>query len=172
MSKIYKFSKGGYDVEVVKRDDVIECIENNIVDKDIAYEIINQLELDAGQALRQGKRVTIPRLGSIQISPFSFRMMPDEQKQLLENAKEILPRDRYLIFRKQLAVENVGRVKANRYYNYILYLAINRNKKLYKKLVLERGELGANLYMFALANITPLENEIVMFDDNSDSDGE
>ena len=37
MSDIYKFPSGGYEVTVFKKQDILDCIDNNILDKEIAF---------------------------------------------------------------------------------------------------------------------------------------
>lgn len=169
MSKVYKFSNNGYEVEVVRREDVIECIENNIIDKEIAYEIINQLELDANNELSKGKWVGIPKIGSIRANPLSYKAMTDYQKDLIKDAKKLLDKDKYIMFRKQICIENKKRVQFNRYFNYILSISINRNKKLYKKICIEEGEKYADIYMYAVGNIKTISSEFLLMKEEYDN---
>ena len=43
MADTYKFPGGGYDVTVFKKQDVLDCIDKNILDKDVALAVIEQL---------------------------------------------------------------------------------------------------------------------------------
>jgi hypothetical protein len=168
MSKTYKFSKDGYDVEVVRKEDVLACIDNNILDKEIALELISQLEIDAGEALAQGKWVGFPKLGSFRLSPNQTYSLNDAQKKLLSDARAALPKDKYIMFRRQFEIENIEKRKINRVFNYILTISINRNKELYKKLCAEKGERWADIYMYSIRSIKAVSNNYLLLGEDND----
>ena len=67
MADTYKFPGGGYDVTVFKKQDVLDCIDKNILDKDVALAFIEQLEVDAANFLKEGRWTGIPFIGNIRI---------------------------------------------------------------------------------------------------------
>lgn len=168
MPKTYKFATDGYDVEVVKKEDVLACIDNNILDKEIALELISQLEIDAGEALAQGKWVGFPKLGSFRLSPNQKYSFNESQKKIIADAKAVLPKDKYIMFRKQFAIENIEKRKINRVFNYILTISINRNKELYKKLCAEKGERWADIYMYSIRSIKAVSNNYLLLGEDND----
>lgn len=168
MSKTYKFATDGYDVEVVKKEDVLACIDNNILDKEIALELISQLEIDAGEALVQGKWVGFPKLGSFRLSPNQKYSFNESQKKIIADVKAVLPKDKYIMFRKQFAIENIEKRKINRVFNYILTISINRNKELYKKLCAEKGERWADIYMYSIRSIKAVSNNYLLLGEDND----
>lgn len=170
MSKIYRFPNNGYEIEVVRKDDVIASIENNIIDKEVAYEIINQLEIDAANMLSDGKWVGIPKFGNIRANPYGYKSMSAEQKEMIRNAKEVLPHDKYIMFRKETIIKNNERVKINRFFSYTLSMSINKNKTLYKKLRVTHGETWTNIYFYAMFNVKAISNDWLIFENDDESD--
>lgn len=168
MSQTYKFSKDGYDVEVVRKEDVLACIDNNIIDKDIALELISQLEIDAGEALAQGKWVSFPKLGSFRLSPNQRNSFNDAQKKLIEDAKAVLPKEKYIMFRKQFAIENIEKCRINRVFNYILTISINKNKELYKRLCAKKGTVWADIYMYSIRSVKAMSNSYLLMGEDND----
>ena len=168
MSKVYTFANEGYEVEVVRKDDVIASIENNIVDKEIAYEIINQLEIDASTMLSSGRWVGIPKIGNIRANPFGYKAMSAQDKALVADAKKVLPHDKYLMFRKQTIIKNNKRVKINRFFSYTLSMSIAKNKSLYKRFKLLRGEAWTNIYFYAMFNAKAVSNDWLIFEEEHD----
>ena len=79
-TEIRKFPNG-YDVRVVRKQDILDCIDENIIDKEIALELITQCEIDACQYINEGKWTGLPYIGSVRLN--------DGGKILREN-KELL----------------------------------------------------------------------------------
>lgn len=165
MEDTYKFP-GGYDVAVFRKQDVLDCIDKNIIDKEVALAIIEQLEVDAANFLKKGRWTGIPFIGNIRISKLKQLEDSPEQQALITEAKEILDSDKYIVFRKQLSIENSKHIKQERYYKYITSIAISNNRKLYNKLCKEKGEYFARIMLYASYNITALDNEYVILDYN------
>lgn len=82
-----------------------------------------------------------------------------EQQELINNAKELLDPNQYILFRKQLSSENAQRIKANRFYNYIVSIAICRNKNLFKTLTKKYGEVYARVTLYTCKNMVSASNE-------------
>lgn len=164
MADTYKFPGGGYDVTVFKKQDVLDCIDKNILDKDAALAFIEQLEVDAANFLKEGRWTGIPFIGNIRIPKLRQLEESPEQQALIAEAKEKLDADKYILFRTQLGKENSKHIKQERYYRYITSIAISHNRRLYKKLCEEKGEYFARIYLYASYNITSLDNEYIIFD--------
>lgn len=168
MADLYKFPNGGYEVEVVKKQDILDCIDENILDKDIALEIITQLEVDAANFIKEGRWTGIPYIGNIRIPKYKLLEQSSEQKELIAEAKENLDKDKYIIFRRQLTYNNKKQIKAQRYYDYVLSMAVNHNRKLFKTLSKEKGELYARIYLYSTSNVTAVDNEYETIGDDSE----
>ena len=166
MADTYKFPGGGYDVTVFKKQDVLDCIDKNILDKDVALAFIEQLEVDAANFLKEGRWTGIPFIGNIRIPKLRQLEESPEQQALIAEAKENLDADKYILFRTQLGKENSKHIKQERYYRYITSIAISHNRRLYKKLCEEKGEYFARIYLYASYNITSLDNEYIIFDND------
>ena len=89
MTDTYKFP-GGNDVKVVRKEDIINTINCNIVDKEVALAIVKQCEVDAANFLRKGRWTGIPFIGSIRVPKRVQRMRTKEVQDLLEEAKNVL----------------------------------------------------------------------------------
>ena len=89
MSDIYKFPSGGYEVTVFKKQDILDCIDNNILDKEIALTLIEQLEIDAANFLKEGRWTGIPFIGNIRVPKLRQLQESPEQQALIEEAKAI-----------------------------------------------------------------------------------
>ena len=166
MGDTYKFPGGGYDVTVFKKQDVLDCIDKNILDKDVALAFIEQLEVDAANFLKEGRWTGIPFIGNIRIPKLKQLEESPEQQALIAEAKKNLDADKYILFRTQLGKENSKHIKQERYYRYITSIAISHNRRLYKKLCEEKGEYFARIYLYASYNITSLDNEYIIFDND------
>lgn len=166
MSDTYKFPNGGYDVIVCKRQDILDCIDKNIVDKEIALAIVDQCEMDAAEFISKGRWTGLPFIGNVRI-PKNKQMESDPvQQALIEEAKNTLDKKQYVLFRKQLSKENSKQAKNIRYFNYITSIAVNANRKLYKKLCDEKGDKYARIFLFASKHITAMNNEYVNLEKN------
>ena len=84
----YRRYPKGNEVRVVRKADILKCIDENIIDKEIALEIVTQCEIDAANYLTNGKWTGIPYMGNIisNISGLVIRQNAD----LLDAAKEEL----------------------------------------------------------------------------------
>lgn len=160
---------GGYEVKVVRKQDIVDCINTNIVDKDVALALIEQCELDAATFIRNGRWTGIPFMGSFRQSKVDKLLKSKEQQELIAHAYENSTPEQYVIFRKDLAYENERRVKAQRHYNYVLSMAVNRNRKLFVKLVKERGEGYARIRFFLNRSIVAVSNDVEYIDYAEDS---
>ena len=100
MADTLKFPNGGYDVTICRRQDIIDCIDKNIVDKDIALAVINHCEFQAASFIKEGRWAGIPFIGNIRVPKTVQMIRSDEQKALIEDAKEQLVKERNIMFKK------------------------------------------------------------------------
>lgn len=164
MSTIRKFPRGGYDVTVVSRKDIIRTIDDNILDKEVLKEILTQLEKDTEDYLLAGKWVGIPFLGNIRIPPMVALQNSKEQQDLIKEARENLTKEKYILFRKALSSENTFIVKQNKVYRTLLTSNIRKHNLLYRILKVTRGFHQANFILYSLYGIKPFNYEEVEYD--------
>lgn len=154
MSDTFKFPNGGYDVTVVRKQDIIDCLDANVVDKDVVLAVISQCELDAANFISSGRWTGIPFIGSIRVPKRIQRIHSKEVQDLIEEAKNTLDKDRYLVFRHRLGSDINREERENRYYRYIVSHFVNNNRKFYNKLVKKEGEDVAQFICYTLSNLT------------------
>lgn len=157
MADVYRFPNGGYEVTVCKKQDILDCIDKNITDKEVLLDIINQCEYDAAEFIKQGKWTGLPFIGNIRANQVKVLLKSEEQQELISEAREVLDHDQYIMFRKQLNSNNADKVRKQRYFNYIVSMFVNKNKLIYRKLCNKKGEHFAKIFMFANYHITSFD---------------
>lgn len=131
MSDIFKFPNGGYEIEVCRKQDILDCIDDNIIDKEVALALITQCEVDATNFLKEGRWTGIPFLGNMRVPTYKKKFKEIGGEEILEAAKQDLDKDKYIIFRKQLNINIAADIKYERYYKYITSCFVTKHKKLY-----------------------------------------
>ena len=164
MSRSFKFP-GGYDVTVVNKDDILKCIDDNIIDKEVAYALIENCEYNIAKFINEGRWTSVPYIGTIRVPPRVQLALSPEQKDARRYARENLNTEDYLIFKKQLDVENKNKVKLERYYKYVVSINANKHKILFNDLCKEKGIIYARIYFYSMNNITAVDNEYVLIDE-------
>ena len=168
MQDTYKFP-GGKDVKVVRKEDIINTINTNIVDTEVALAIVRQCEVDAVNFMKKGRLTGIPFMGTIKI-PDTVRMsQTQEQRDLIVAAMETTTNEQFVMFRRNLAYDNKIKIKARKYYNYVLSLSVAKNRNQFKKMCKEKGESYARLHFFLLYSVTSVNNEYVPVEDENDN---
>lgn len=152
-----KFPNGGYDVTVVRKSDVLKCIDDNIIDKDIAMIIVTQCELDAIDAIRNGKIASIPHIGTIRYNEYA--KINKDNKEILATAANEMDKERYLLFRKQVFEDGYKTLKYTKYFNYCVASVIRRNKTKYFKLVEKYGSNETRLHFFFAHHLKIVESK-------------
>lgn len=170
MEDTYKFP-GGNDVKVVRKQDIVNCINENIVDKEIALALVQQCEVDAANFLRQGRWVGIPFIGNIRANQVRKLESSKIQQELISAAYQSATPEQYVLFRRELAYDNDRRIKAQRYYNFVLAKAVSKNKELFKILCKRKGEAFARIHFFLNQSIVAVNNELdYLLDGESSND--
>ena len=154
MSENFKFPNGGFDVLVLRKQDILDCIDKNIIDKDVALDIVRQCEVDATNFLLEGRWTGIPYIGSIRIPQARLIRETQEYDELIKQARETYSPQRYAIFRKHLSADIHKQVKKDRLYNYELSQCVTKNRKLFMKLCETRGELLARIQIYMLQRMS------------------
>ena len=168
MQDTYKFP-GGKDVKVVRKEDIINTIKTNIVDTEVALAIVRQCEIDAVNFMKKGRLTGIPFMGTIKV-PDTIRMsQTKEQKDLILAAMETNTNEQFVMFRRNLAYDNKIKIKARKYYNYVLSLSVAKNRNQFKKMCKEKGEAYARIHFFLLYSVTSVNNEYIPVEDENDN---
>lgn len=159
MKDVYNFPNGGYEVRIVRRSEVLEAIDKNIIDKDIALAIIERCELDCANFLKEGRWANIPYIGNIRIPKAKQLIKSEEQQTLISDAYDNLDTDSYLMFRKQLNQYNAQRARFEKSYNYLLAIMVNRYNKYYNYLKRNKGDYKARITVYTFASLDPLTED-------------
>lgn len=166
MQDTYKFP-GGKDVKVVRKEDIINTIKTNIVDTEVALAIVRQCEVDAVNFMKKGRLTGIPFMGTIKV-PDSIKLSKTkEYKDLMLAAMETTTNEQFVMFRRTLAYDNKIKIKARKYYNYVLSLSVAKNRNQFKKMCKERGEAYARIHFFLLYSVTSVNNEYIPVEDEN-----
>ena len=166
MQDTYKFP-GGKDVKVIRKEDIINTIKTNIVDTEVALAIVRQCEVDAVNFMKKGRLTGIPFMGTIKV-PDTIRMsQTKEQKDLILAAMETNTNEQFVMFRRNLAYDNKIKIKARKYYNYVLSLSVAKNRNQFKKMCKEKGEAYARIHFFLLYSVTSVNNEYIPVEDEN-----
>lgn len=160
MSQKMKFPHGGYDVNVVRKQEVLDCIDDNIIDKEIALDVIKQLEIDVSTSINNGKWTGIPFIGNVRVPRYRQILQSEKTKILKSVASERLDKERYILFRKNLAADVRKRESIERYFSYRLARAMNKNMQVFKELSKRRGELEAKILILSCFEMRDMDYEI------------
>lgn len=151
---------GGYDVKVVRKEDILKCIDSNILDKDVMLAFINQFEVDATNFLNQGRWTSLPYIGTLRKSQYKEAINSEENKELIEAAKESLDKNKYILFRKDLRNDIAKSLKRERLYKYTLSRVLTNNRKFYNYLDKTKGEKIARVICYSMFNLTSVDYEL------------
>ena len=157
MNDTIKMPGGGYDVKVVRKEDILKCIDSNILDKDIMLAFINQFEVDASNFLSQGRWTSLPYIGTLRKNQYKEALNSEERKELDEAAKENLDKNKYILFRKDLRNDIAKSIKRERLYKYTLSQVVTKNKKFYDYVEQTKGELYARVICHSMYELTSEE---------------
>lgn len=153
MADTVKMPNGGYDIKVVRKDDIIKCIDTNILDKELMLTFISQFEVDATNFLSQGRWTNLPYIGGYKKNEFKERINSPEVKELIETAKENFDKKRYIIFRKELRNDIAKSIKHKRIFSYTLSRFVTKNKPFFDYLIDTKGENIARVICYTYFNI-------------------
>lgn len=152
MAELFRFPNG-YDVRVLRKRDVLNTIDDNIIDKDIALEIVKCCEIDATNFLKEGRWAGIPFVGNIRIPKHVQTLISDETKALFADAKENLDPDTYLLFRKSYAKEVKKKESHERYYKYAVSKFVGKNTKFFRLVSKQHNDAYARFLCYTLIKL-------------------
>ncbi len=168
MSEQFKIPNDGCEVTVLRKQDILDCINDNIIDKEIALAIIEQCEIDAATCLSQGRWTGLPYIANVRVPAHIQEFHKKVNEELASIAKEELEGKQYVMFRKELAAESAKHAKQERLYRYLVSIAVTANKKLYRKLCDDKGEYYARIFLYACKSITSTDNEYITLDSDDE----
>lgn len=157
MPNTFKFPPNGYEVTVLRKQDVLNCIEENIIDKEIALDIVRRCEIDATNFLKEGRWAGIPFIGNIRIPKQVQRFMSEDMQKTMRDARENLDKDKYLLFRKQVVDDTFKQIKEDRYYKYEVSKFVGKNLHIFKYLTVKHGDAMARFICFTLREMTAVD---------------
>lgn len=150
---------GGAEVIVVNKKQVLETIDTNIVDKEIALELVTRLEQKAIQHLNNNEWISIPYIGNIRIPKHLQYLHTPEEQEIFKEAYNNLPSAEF----SDAAHKQKYRLKCRENFykenKYNASVNINRNKEYFKYLVDRFGESRAIFTMGALSKLQICNDE-------------
>lgn len=155
MPETFKFPNG-YDVTVLRKQDILECIDENILDKEVVLAVIQQCEIDASNFISSGRWTGIPFLGNIRVPKRVQKLNSPEVKELIEEARNTLDSDKFIIFRHQLNASICREEKQERLYKFTVSRFVSQNRNFYKKLLNKYGETVAQFMCYTLSDMSVL----------------
>lgn len=165
MNDTIKMPCGGYDIKVVRKEEIIECIDANIVDKDVMMAFITQIEVDSVNFLQQGRWTSLPYMGTLRKNKYKEITRSQEYKELNEVAQETLDKDKYILFRKNLRNDVARKIKRERFFNYVVSQFYTKNKDYYKYIESTKGEKYARIISYSLFDIKTYNSYELQADD-------
>lgn len=160
--EVRKFpAMGGYDVTIVNKNDILKTIDDNIIDKEIAYEIITSLELSCQKYVSAGDTAGIPYIGKIKERLTAA--IARENKEALNDAREVLDKEHYIAFKRALFADESKRYKYNKVYKLEIARVVNHNRRQYWNYVDTIGEVKADIMFHGIAHLRyspPCEEQI------------
>lgn len=152
---------GGYDVTIVNKNDILKTIDDNIIDKELAYEIITSLELSCQKYVSAGDVAGIPYIGKIKERLTAA--IARENKEALDDAKAVLDREHYIAFKHALFADESKRYTYNKVYKLEIARVVSHNRRQYWNYVDKIGDVKADIMFHGIANLrysSPCEEQI------------
>lgn len=147
------------DVVIYRKDDILKCIDDNIIDKETAYAIVKQCEIDATDFIRKGKWAGIPFIGNIRIPKITQLRESEEVKALEAEAAKELDVKKYVMFRRNLNHNLNEKVKNERYYNYLLSTLVTKHYNIFKYYLETKGEFYAKAFLMTIQSFDIIDGD-------------
>lgn len=153
----FKFPRGE-DVAIYRKEDILRCIDDNIIDKETAYAVVKQCEIDAATFLRNGRWTGIPFIGNIRVP--KLRALEDSQeiRQLKEEANKELSGAEYVLFKRNLRASLSNKIKNERYHKYMLSQMITKAHGFFRYYMRKKGDVYAKALLVCCQEFTPMYN--------------
>lgn len=159
MSRICKYPNG-YEFTVIDKRDVLKCIDDNIIDKDVALAVVSFCEAQACKLVGERGMGSIPYFGRIETSKSDRDIMTSDKKDLLEEAKVVLDKERFVLFRNNLYNEVHQNIRSQKIFITTANILISRNRGLYNRMINITGISFAKVYFYSLYFINCVDNVI------------
>lgn len=137
MTKVTRFPDG-FDITVYNKKDILDCLDANVIDKEVVWAVISQCEDDAVKFFKENKRrAGIPFIGSYKYNVVNKLANTPEMKEMFDDAKQVMTHQEYVSFRKEVVSDiyyNLARERRLRYQSAIF----RRRHPYYYKLLCNR----------------------------------
>lgn len=166
--EVFKFPFGGYDVTIMRKADVLDCIDTNIVDKEVALDLIKKLEIDITEFLIKGITPGIPSIGTIRPPLVTKVTKSKEYKDIVASARAALDKESYIMFRKKLDFAATQKAKYDEYYRWTSGVLVKKNTAKFRALAEKKGEAFARFYIFSTHNLVAVDNNVTYYIDGTE----
>jgi len=141
------FPHGGFEVKLVRKEDILKTIDDNIIDKDVARELINNIETKAERILNSSVDawVSIPYFGSMR-RPKTIRLRTDpEFTAAATHVYENKSKDEFVMFMKNSYNDYTAQLHYQAYFNKLAARYARLYPIKYRQYYNEKGEHYARL---------------------------
>jgi len=138
--------KGGYPILIENKESILKTIDDNIIDKEIALMILEQLETDAKIHLENDEDCIIPCLAKIKRKLGS--RIYEKNKEVIEAAKETMSSEDFNVFTANLMYEEGIRKNNNKVFQYQVSRMANKNGKSYYHTAILHGKDRTNIRFY------------------------
>lgn len=145
-----------YKIVVVPKADIIKTIQENVTDGEILYDIINSLEDYAKENIQNLKHVSLPYIGTIK--PDLRKCSASRNAETLREAKETKTKSEYLVFKRNLTVSEITRIKAVEKVDHYMQVGKTKYKDLYEYLCAQREDFYPSIVVFLKCFIKPVRH--------------
>lgn len=140
-----------YRLETVTTDNILSELELNEDEVALTKSIILSLEEEAAKTIKAGYIAQLPHVGTIQKDV--VRDVLNSRRGDLNDAKKVMNKEEYKEFARQVYMESKNEVVEDYNKRKIVEKYKRNYKKLYTKLVINRGKLYADIYIEAILNL-------------------
>lgn len=154
-NNIKKFPYSDYDVVIVEMADILKTIDDNIIDKDVAKELISSLEVTAYNHLKEEKGVSFPYFGTVRIPDGLTKENRLRNRDAINLAYETMDKARYVAFIKDMSKLNKERIKFRSLHENVFEIMKRKYPDLYRDVYKEKGELLGKFYITYLFFMKP-----------------
>ena len=163
------FPYSDYEVVVVEKQDILKTIDENILDKDVALELITSLEVKAESFIEQKRWTGIPYLGNIRIPKGNSKEVQDTYKDIRHFAYKTMDKKSYIAFIHEIAMDNHKAIKYNKYFNQILAISIRKDRAKWTRLCRAKGENYASCKMVFGYLLSPMKEDYEYIIENKEN---
>ena len=152
---IKKFPYSNYDVVIVEMDDILKTIDDNIIDKEVAKELISSLEITAYNHLKEEQGVSFPYFGTVRIPDGLTRENRLRNRDAIRCAYETMDRTRYVAFVKDMSKLNKERLKYQGLHEAAFNIMRKSYPEWYKEICEQKGVTKGKFYFASLYFMQP-----------------